>query len=217
MTLVVEEIAFCAEPEEGALSASVRCVGRSPEGPGLDERGMEVSAFIMASLEILRGGGGEDGENGLDVPCGCFSSIVLTVDEEASAMPLEVKAEQARERSPSDASLRARVALSVCWRSFAGMGDCDLRLSASVRKKCQSWLMFPAKSILHRERMSFLAEKSGEGRPRLGGGRRQSLARAILTSHISGVLYLVTQVSVSATTSAYVERACLGMCWKVGV
>ncbi len=168
--VVVDEMAFCAEPEDGALSASVRCVGRSPEGPGLDERGMEVSAFIMMSLEILRGGGGDGNETGFEFPCGCFSNIEVMVDDEASATPLDIKAEHARERSPSDASLRALMALRSSWRSLAGMGACDFRFSESVRKKCQSWLTFPVKSILHREIMCFLAEKSGEGRPRLGGG-----------------------------------------------
>ncbi len=60
------------------------------------------------------------------------------MDDDASATPLEVKAEHARERSPSDANLRALVALSVSWRSLAGMGDCDFRFSDSVRNKCQS-------------------------------------------------------------------------------
>ncbi len=118
--LVVDEIAFCAELEHGALKASNRWAGRSPEGPGLDALGMELMALSVTLFEIWRAGGAGDGEgDGCDGPCGCLSCMVAMVEADAEAMPCDVNAEHARDRSPSDARRRALAALSACWRSCA--------------------------------------------------------------------------------------------------
>ncbi len=47
ITFVVDETAFCAELEHGALKASRRWVGRSPEGPGLEVFGREFAALSV--------------------------------------------------------------------------------------------------------------------------------------------------------------------------
>ncbi len=47
----------------------------------------------------------------------CLSCITAMVKAEADAMPCDVNAEHARDRSPSEARRRALVALSACWWS----------------------------------------------------------------------------------------------------
>ncbi len=116
-TVVVEEIAFCAEAEHGALNASMRWAGRSPDGPGLEDLGMELAAFCVALLDICSAGGWEERERGCERPCGCLSCMVAMVEADAVARPCDVNAEQARERLPSDAWRRAHATLSDCWCS----------------------------------------------------------------------------------------------------
>ncbi len=101
--VVVEEIAFCAEAEHGALNASARCAGRSPDGPGLEDFGMELAALNAALVDTCKGGGWGEVEKGCECPCGCFSCMMEMAEADAVAMPCDVNAEQARERSPSDA------------------------------------------------------------------------------------------------------------------
>ena len=110
MTAVVESSAFLAEAEHGHSTTFCRWAARSPEGPSAVEWEKDLMAALIFSGDCCRAGSrpADCGSGGTGVPCGCFDRNWPWVEEEESAIPSDVNAEHARDRSPSEARVLAR-------------------------------------------------------------------------------------------------------------
>ncbi len=117
---------------------------------------------------------------------------------------MEVSADTALDKSPSDASVRARLALNSSCAFLLSLGGLDWRLLVSEMNDSHSESMSPLSSCLQRETMSGRIRESCcvFNPPRRGGTRRQNLARACLKVHEARDPVFSAHASVTATTSA---------------
>ncbi len=174
---------------------------RSPEGPGPDAWENDLSAVATCAVDTCRAGvwfcRGVGG-----APGGCLSDSCCMTDEDEDAMPKEVNADAALERSPSDANVNARRAFtSICsgWPRVCGL---EVRFEDSEVKAAHSETMSPANSALQRDIMSSWILRSDLEGPLRTGTLRHNLARAVLKAHACGEPVWYAHASVTAMTSA---------------
>ncbi len=118
---------------------------------------------------------------------GCLSVRFCSTDDEEPAIPYEVSADTALERSPSAARVSARREFTSLWSACRSFGGLVVRLEVSWVNASHNEVMSPANNALQREITRSCMLRSRWIGPLRCGTLRQSLARAACRAHACGV------------------------------